>query len=144
MDINAQIIPKSIDNAVQNVTDKPSQAIGTTFGDIWYLVFGGISFTADKKRMKYAHALEQYETELKAATEEIPIDKKVEPNIQVTAQALEASKYCITSDLLREMFVNLISGTMNSDYEKSVHPSFPEILKQIDERDAVFLKAISN
>ena len=37
------LVPDSIDNAVKNVTDKPTQNIGTTLADIWYLVFGGIS-----------------------------------------------------------------------------------------------------
>jgi hypothetical protein len=42
------------------------------------------------------------------------------------------------------MFVNLISGSMNSAFERNVHPSFPEILKQLNEKDARFLYAIKN
>lgn len=63
-----------------------------------------------------------------------------EPSIQTTAQALENSKYCISSEELRKMFVNLISSTMNSDYEKDAHPSFPEILKQMSVLDAHVLQ----
>lgn len=53
-------LPDSIDNAVKNLTDKPTQGIGQTLSDVWYLVFGGISQAADKRRMKYAHNLELY------------------------------------------------------------------------------------
>ena len=40
--INVEI-PDSVDNAVKNLTDKPSANIGQTFADCWFLVFGGIT-----------------------------------------------------------------------------------------------------
>lgn len=30
-------LPDSIDNAVKNLTDKPTQGIGQTFSDLWFL-----------------------------------------------------------------------------------------------------------
>ena len=132
-------IPDSIDNAVKNLTDSPTKNAGQTFGDLWYLIFGGISHAADKKRMKYSQDLRQYRQELTDAIGQIPSSKRVEPSIQVTAQALENSKYCVASETLRNMFVKLISGTRNTDFEPLVHPSFPEIIKQMDENDAHLL-----
>ena len=49
--INLSDLPDSIDNAVKNLTDKPTQGIGQTFSDVWYLVFGGITQVADKRRI---------------------------------------------------------------------------------------------
>ena len=132
-------IPDSVDNAFKNLTDQPTQNVGQTFGDIWYLVFGGISHAADKKRLKYAQDLETYRQELEHSINSIPEEKKLEPSIQTTAQALENSKYCVSSEVLRGMFTKLISGTMNSDIEPLTHPSFPEIIKQMDENDAYLL-----
>lgn len=132
-------MPSSVDNAVKNLTDAPTKNAGQTFGDLWYLVFGGISHAADKKRMKYANDLEIYRQELTQTIEQIPENKKVEPSIQITAQALENSKYCVSSQSLREMFVKLISGSMNKDFEPFVHPSFPEMIKQMDDIDAMLL-----
>lgn len=137
--INLPDLPESVDNAAKNLTDASTKNAGQTFGDIWYLVFGGISHAADKKRMKYAADLEQYRQELTQSIDQIPEDKKVEPSIQVTAQALENSKYCISSEELRKMFVNLISGSMNLTKEPLVHPSFPEMIKQMDDTDARIL-----
>ena len=51
--INLPDLPASVDNAVKNLTDKPTQGIGQTFADAWYLVFGGITQAADKRRMNY-------------------------------------------------------------------------------------------
>lgn len=133
-------IPEAVENAAKNITDYPSKNIGQTFGDIWYLVFGAISQAADKKRMKYANDLEQYKLELDTAINRIPEKDRTTPSIQVTGQALENSKYCISSENLREMFVNLISGAMNKNMEAFVHPSFPEIIKQMSDKDAIFLK----
>lgn len=132
-------MPDSIDNAVKNLTDAPTKNVGQTFGDLWYLVFGGITHAADKRRMKYAADLEKFHQELTESIDKIPDDKKVEPSIQITAQALENSKYCVSSESLRSIFTKLISGTMNKDYEPLIHPSFPEMIKQMSENDAYIL-----
>lgn len=126
--VNLPDMPESVDNALTNLTDSPTKNAGQTFGDLWYLVFGGISHAADKKRMKYAADLEKYRNELSDAISKIPDDKKMEPSFQVTAQALENSKYCVSSETLRTMFVKLISGSMNQNTESLVHPCFPSIL----------------
>lgn len=141
---NNPFFPPSMDNALKNITDKPTQNIGTTFADIWYLIFGGISQVAEKRRIKYAHDLEIYQKELFKQIDEIPTEKRIEPSIHVTSQALENSKYCISSDILREMFVNLISGTMHKDIEPHIHPAFPEILKQLSDKDGIFLKCLKD
>lgn len=135
-------IPDSVDKAVKNLTDKPTQVVGQTLSDIWYLVFGGITQAADKRRMKYAHDLEIYKQELSQAIASIPKENLVEPNIQTTAQALENSKYCVESKELRTLFVNLISKSINSNFVKTVHPSFAEIIKQMSPLDARILKSM--
>lgn len=140
--INLPDLPASVDNAVKNLTDKPTQGIGQTFADAWYLVFGGITQAADKRRMKYVHDLELYKQELSRAISSIPEEKRIEPNIQTTAQALENSKYCIESEELRKMFVNLISNSMDNRYIQNVHPSFAEIIKQMSPTDARILKTL--
>ena len=69
----------------------------------------------------------------------IPPDKVTEPNLQVTGQAIENSKFCIESDELTTMFSKLIAASMNSDTLSNVHPSFPEIIKQMSPQDAHLL-----
>ena len=63
--------------------------------DIWFLVFDGISHLAEKRRLRYVAELEKYNKELQATINEIPQDRKAEPDIQIVASALEASKYCV-------------------------------------------------
>lgn len=140
--INLPDLPDSIDTAVKNLTDKPTQGVGQTLADVWYLVFGGITQAADKRRMKYAHDLELYKQELSQKIASIPEENLIEPSIQTTAQALENSKYCIESEELRKLFVNLISKSMDNNYVQNVHPSFAEIIKQMSPTDAQILKTL--
>lgn len=141
--IEAQI-PPSVDNALKNLTDKPTHSIGTTFSDLWDLVFGGISYLSEKKKIEYAHKLDLFRKELEDSIKQIPPEKATEPSIQITAQALENSKYCISEDELRQMFTALISNSMNADFSKDIHPSFAEILKQMAPLDAAIIKVFKN
>lgn len=136
------LMPESIDNMIKNVTDKPTQNIGTTLADIWYLVFGSFSHATDMRKLKYSYDLQEFEKELKEKINEIPEDERVEPDIQVIAPALEAAKYCIGKEELRKLFVELISNSIDKYYSKDVHPMFAEIIKQLSSVDALVLKNI--
>lgn len=105
--------PESINDAIKNLTDKPTQNIGTTLADIWYLVFGGISQSAEKRKLKYSFALKEFENELKTKTSKIPVINRIEPDFQIVGPALESSKYCIMHKELRDMFSSLITSSLD-------------------------------
>ncbi len=130
-------LAEPIANSVKNITDKPTQNMGTTLADIWYLVFGGISQAAEKRKLKYSYALQEFEKELKEKISKIPEDKLVEPNIQIIAKALENAKYCVEEEDLRHMFSSLISSTMNKDF--SVTPVMVEIVSLLSPTSAKIL-----
>jgi len=135
-------LAEPIANSAKNITDKPTQNIGTTLADIWYLVFGGISQIAEKRKLRIAYSLKKMEEELKDDISKISQDKITEPDIQIIAQALEASKYCIEKDKLRHMFVKLISKSLNIETTPYVHPSFIDIISQLSSYDATILTYI--
>lgn len=137
------LIPNAIDNAAKNITDKPTQNMGTTLADIWYLVFGGISQAAEKRKLKYSYALQEFEKELKENISKIPEDKLVEPDIQVIAKALEEAKYCIEKEELRHMYAKLISNSLNSDFENKTHPIYVKIINNMTPYDALTLYNLS-
>jgi len=141
--INAEM-PECIDKAITNLTDKPTKYIGDTMSDIWFLVFGGIGHLAEKRKLKYAVELEKYSKELKEKISEIPDERRVEPDIQIVAPALEASKYCVEKEELRKVFVNLISSSMDNDKVMGVHPIFTDIISKLSSTDALLFDAIAN
>lgn len=132
-------LAEPIANSAKNITDKPTQNIGTTLADIWYLVFGGISQAAEKRKLKYSYALQEFEKELQDKISKIPEDKLVEPDIQVVAPALDSARYCIEKKVLRELFSNLISSSMNTDTSEQAHPIFADTIKHLSTNDANLL-----
>lgn len=136
------LIPDSIDNAAKNITDLPTQGIGQTLSDCWFLIFGGISQLADKRRVKYAHSLEQYKKELEASLSTVPEEKRIEPSSQIVLSALDESKYCVEEEELRKLFVSLLTSA--TDSRKRVHPSFPSIIRQMSPSDALLLRSFGS
>ena len=131
-----KISTTALGNLVTNIADKPTKNIGDTLADIWYLVFGRISYKAHERKLKYSAALKQFENELQEELEKLSNSELQEPDLQVIAPALEASKYCILHKEIRELFVNLISSSLSNKYCAYVHPSFSEIIKQMTPLDA--------
>lgn len=138
-------LPDSVDNAVKNLTDKPTASIGQTISDLWQLVLGGrVSYAVEKQKIKYAHCLEEYRTLVEKGVSAVPVDKLIEPPLQIAAQALEDSQYCIESEELRKLFANLITRSMHADYSERIHPSFSKIAQQLSPLDAQMLCILRN
>lgn len=131
-------IPKSIDNAVENLTDLPTKGIGQTLADCWYLVFGGISHSADKKRIKYAIDLENFKNELQTSISSVPESIRKEPSSQIVLAALDNAKYCIEEKELRDLFTALLTSSVDST--QTVHPSFAHIISRMSPIDAQMMK----
>lgn len=142
MSDKSKLLPESIDNAVNNLTDLPSKSVGKTLSDCWFLVFGGISQLAEKRKLKYAYELEKFKQSLSDKVSSIPKENRVEADTQLVMQALENVKYCVEEKELREMFANLISASLDSRLQAQIHPSFSEILKTMTPLDAKNLKII--
>lgn len=91
----------------------PSKNVGQTLSDCWFLVFGGISQLAEKRKLKYAKDLEEFKQSLSSKITSIPKENRVEANTQIVMPALENAKYCVEEPSLREMFANLISSSLD-------------------------------
>src|SRR5690606_2559977 len=67
---------------------------------------------------------------------EIDENNLQEPPISVVGPALEASRFYIEEQELREMFANVIASSMDKSKSNHVHHSFVEIIKQLSPDDA--------
>lgn len=132
------LVPDSVDNAVKNITDKLTQNIGTTLADIWYLVFGGISHAAEKRKIKYSYALQEFKKELDEKISKIPDEKLGEPDIQILSKALEGAKYSIDKEEFRHIFSSFIYSSLNKDIY--VSPFMINIVNSLSSMDAKILK----
>jgi len=129
-------VPESIDEAVKNLTGKPTETIGQVLSDCLFLVFGGISQKAELKRVKYAFALKEFTKELEKKVESIPEERRLEPNTHTVCTALESMRYCVEEVELRNMFSTLIANSLDKEMHEIVHPSYGDIIKQLTSYDA--------
>lgn len=136
--INLPELPDSVDNALKNLTDQPTLSIGQTISDCWFLIFGEISYRAERRKIKYAHNLSLLKQELEVSVSNVPEANRKEPSSQVVLQALEQAKYCVEEPELRKMFVALLTASVDSF--KHVHPSFSTIISQMSPTDARMLE----
>ncbi|WP_256003658.1 DUF4393 domain-containing protein [Pedobacter deserti] len=76
------------------------------------------------------------ETEVKKRLDKIPEEKRKSPEPEIAVPLLQALTYTAQNETLREMYVNLLANAMNVDKNNVVHPSFVEIIKQMNSLDA--------
>jgi len=139
MDSNFKI-PDSVDNAINNLSDKPTKTIGQMLSDALYYKYGGIIYRANERRLIEASILKELEYRLKDGLSRIPINQLIAPDYQTLLLALDSLEPCINSKELRDLFANLITRACNSEYKAFIHPSFSIILKQMSPYDAKILQ----
>ena len=81
---------------------------------------------------------------IKEKVKQIPEDKLVEPELYVAIPAIQQISYCQNSEVLRDLYANLLASSMNADKKWQVHPSFVDIIKQITPDEAKIIKSIPN
>lgn len=139
------LIPKSIDNAINNITDLPTKAIGETLSEIWFLTFGGpIHQAAIKRKARYALEAEKFKEELMQEINKIPEENLKEPDFQVASTALNDAKFCMENKDLRKMFANLIAAASDSRKANDALPIFSDIIRKMTSRDASNLASFGN
>lgn len=87
----------------------------------------------DSEDAKYIQA---YNEQLQRSKDSIPDERLCEPSLFIVGSALEASKYSYREPLIRDMFVNLITASMDKERTDLVHPFFIEAIKQLSACDA--------
>ena len=79
---------------------------------------------------------------LREKLKKIPEEKLCEPEPYVAIPAIQQLGYCENSDTLRELYANLLASSMSIDTKWTVHPSFVDIIKQLNPDEAKLLKAL--
>lgn len=116
-----------------------------TVEDWWYINFGHTtSEKAEMLRAKQNANIDAYKTSLLEETSKIDPANLKEPELKILGPALEASKYYIEDEYLRNMFAKLIAKSMDTSKDSYVQSSFVEIIKQLTPLDAENLMVIQS
>jgi hypothetical protein len=68
--------------------------------------------------------------------EKVPAERRKSPDPEIAVPLVQALSYTAQNETLREMYLNLLANSMDTAKEKDVHPSFVEIIKQMNTLDA--------
>lgn len=112
-----------------------------TLQDWWYINYGhNASDRAALLRAKNEIDVENLKNSMLQEVATIPPENIQEPPLKILGPALEASKYYIEEEELRSMFAKILASSFDDRKNSIIHPSFVEIIKQLDVTDARILQ----
>ena len=135
----AKVVAKDVYNdGVKGTVVQTGEIIESVVGLFNNVVF----YPVKKANALFKYKLEDFKNELEQRLSSIPEDKIVEPDLMIAGPALEALKYTYDKDELRNMYLNLLTSSMNEDMKSKTHPSYVEIIRQLTPLDAKVFKKL--
>jgi len=113
-----------------------ADSVGETLQDVWEIVFGNLHVYAEKKALSRKADLAAFKEAIEKRILKIPPSEIKEPALSILGPTLEASKFYFEEPSLRDMFAACAAASLDKRKERELHPSFPEIIKQMSPADA--------
>lgn len=101
-----------------------------------------ILYPMQKYNLYAENKLNNFAKELQEKASNIPNENLVEPKINILGPAIEGLKYNLDEEHIKEMFINILISDMDNRKQNKVHPSFINIVKELNQDDAKILKRI--
>lgn len=98
-----------------------------------------VNFAFDKARKYFS---ERFESDLSKKAEKIPPESLVEPKASVAGPALQGLAFAHEEESLKDLFLELIAGSMDKRRAAEAHPAFVEVLRQLEAEEARLLKGV--
>ncbi|MGL5575415.1 MAG: DUF4393 domain-containing protein [Sarcina sp.] len=116
-----------------------------SFNNLWDITVGNKIEAWNKKSiLKNNLDVQIFKESIENKMSQNSSDKFQEPTLSIIGPALEASKFYIEEEDIRNLFANLIAASMNSDFNNIIHHSFVEIIKQMNPLDAKIINSIKS
>jgi hypothetical protein len=84
------------------------------------------------------------ESEITRRIEKVPENCRKAPEPEIAVPLLNALAYTAQNINLREMFLNLLTNSMDERKTTVVHPSFVDLIKNMNSLDAIVIERLSN
>lgn len=138
----AKAMAEASKDIAEDIVRPTSKSIGNNLGLLVDGVMGWLGYWGQKQAFKREIYLEDYKKKINEKVSAVPEEKLQEPEIRIVGPAIEASKYYIEEEEFRKLFAELIASTCHTDVAKKVHPSFPEMIKQLTLLDIKILESL--
>lgn len=119
----------------------------TTTGDVVNLIPRAIKaalFPLEKYIVEKEYNLKELELKLQDKLKNIKEEEIVTPEANIAVPAIQYYAYSQNKEDIRNMYVNLLSKSMNKLIKNDVYPSYVEIIKQLTPDEAKIIKEIFN
>ncbi|MGL5814908.1 MAG: DUF4393 domain-containing protein [Aeromonas sp.] len=103
------------------------------------LPLAAVNFAFDKARAYYNSKFQQ---DLAEKTKDIPPEHIIEPKASIAGPTLQGLAFTHEEPNLREMYLNLLTTSMDGRSASFAHPAFVEIIKQLDSEEAHLIKGV--
>lgn len=118
---------------------KPSvQSVGKALGEVFNIVFGGLSYFPKKGNIYLKNNLEKYRKKL----ENVPVGNIITADPQIGVPIVEKLNYT-THEEISDLFTTLLANASISEKVVSVHPSFINIIEQLAPDEAKIIAHLS-
>lgn len=133
-------VAKTAKEVLPQTTTQTDGALATLVG--WFN--NVVLYPVKKANITYRYKLECFEDDLYRQAAQIPEQCQHEPNLMIAGPTLEALKYTYDEDKLREMYIKLLTSSMDSRKDTVVHPSYVQVIQQMNSFDAVLFKHLAS
>ena len=133
-DIGKEIIV----NLTTEALKEPAKQIGSELASLLDLMFTPLKMA---KICRDAW-LDDYKARILQKYTQIPEDRRISPPLEIVGPAIEASRYFIQKEEMREMFANLVAHACDSQNDHAVHPAFVFFLTQMTPLEAEIIKQL--
>ena len=126
---------KTLAKAAGQALEAPAKEAGKQIAQLIDLIFTPVQAL----KIWQEAWLNDFKQKVDQKYQQIPDDRLVAPPLNIIGPALEASKYYMATEKMREMFANLVAHACDSEMKSAIHPSFVNILAQISPLEASIL-----
>ena len=133
-------ITKPIETALTEPLNSSSNII-TTVLDFFH---NTVLYPLQKYNLYTKNKLYNYAKELENRVKQIPEENLIHPRVNILGPAIDGLKYNLDEEYIKEMFTNILVSDMNNKKQSKILPAYIEIIKQISQEDALFLKNFAN
>lgn len=132
-------VAKTAKEVLPQTTNQTDGALATLVG--WFN--NVVLYPVKKANITYRYKLECFEDDLYNQASQIPDECQHQPNLMIAGPTLEALKYTYDEDKLRELYIKLLTSSMDSRKDTVVHPSYVQIIQQMNSLDAVLFRFLA-
>lgn len=136
---------KDIGNAIEQTSKALPKTVNELDGalsSVLGLFNNIVLYPIKKANLKMKYNLDKFQEDMEEKLKDIPKENIKEPSIRLTTSVLENLRYSYDDEEIRDMYENLLAGSMDSRKSNKSHISYSETIKNIDTLDATIFNSI--